>query len=111
MELPAISLREQQVIGYPQPSPGGRGENRYPSTTFECIPDYIHWNPVRHGLVKCAADWPYSTFLRFVAAGMYPENWGIAEGASGDEKLGEQGGFCPPFFKKHVGQGSNTNKI
>lgn len=51
--------------------------------------DYIHWNPVKHGLVRCTADWPYSTFHRFVAAGMYPGNWGIAEDESGDNKFGE----------------------
>lgn len=51
--------------------------------------DYIHWNPVKHGLVRCAADWPYSTFHRFVAAGMYAENWGIAEDWSGEGKFGE----------------------
>ncbi|QWF72253.1 transposase [Methylomonas paludis] len=37
--------------------------------------DYIHWNPVKHGLTKNAADWPYSSFQRFVNAGFYPENW------------------------------------
>jgi len=41
--------------------------------------DYIHWNPVKHGLVRCAADWPYSTFHRFVAAGAYPQDWGVAD--------------------------------
>ncbi len=24
--------------------------------------DYIHWNPVKHGLVNDPADWPYSTY-------------------------------------------------
>ena len=38
--------------------------------------DYIHWNPVKHGLTKNAADWKYSSFHRFVKAGIYPENWG-----------------------------------
>lgn len=51
--------------------------------------DYIHWNPVKHGLVRCAADWPYSTFHRFVADGLYPENWGIADDGAGDGKFGE----------------------
>lgn len=51
--------------------------------------DYIHWNPVKHGLVRCAADWPYSTSHRFVTAGIYPENWGIAEGEESDGKFGE----------------------
>jgi putative transposase len=51
--------------------------------------DYIHWNPVKHGLVKCAADWPHSTFQRFVAAGMYPENWGVTDGEFAGGKFGE----------------------
>lgn len=51
--------------------------------------DYIHWNPVKHGLVRCAADWHYSTFQRFVAAGVYPENWGVADDKFGDRKFGE----------------------
>jgi putative transposase len=38
--------------------------------------DYIHWNPVKHGYVKRAADWPFSTFHRFVRAKAYPEDWG-----------------------------------
>lgn len=31
--------------------------------------DYIHHNPVRHGHVKIVADWPYSTFHRYVREG------------------------------------------
>jgi putative transposase len=38
--------------------------------------DYIHWNPVKHGYVTNPTDWPYSTFHRFVAQGLYPSNWG-----------------------------------
>ncbi|MDP3230981.1 MAG: transposase [Acidovorax sp.] len=38
--------------------------------------DYIHYNPVKHGLAASAADWPYSSFHRYVAAGIYPANWG-----------------------------------
>ena len=34
--------------------------------------DYIHFNPVKHGWVKAAKDWPYSSFHRFVAHGLYP---------------------------------------
>jgi len=37
--------------------------------------DYIHWNPVKHGWVEQAADWPHSSFHKFVALGIYPENW------------------------------------
>jgi putative transposase len=38
--------------------------------------DYIHYNPVKHGLARCPRDWPYSTFSRFVDAGDYPPDWG-----------------------------------
>jgi len=37
--------------------------------------DYIHFNPVKHGLVKCAADWPHSSFHRFVARGWLSADW------------------------------------
>ncbi len=37
--------------------------------------DYVHFNPVKHGYVTHAADWPHSTFRRAVAAGMYPADW------------------------------------
>ncbi|MBI3230159.1 MAG: transposase [Burkholderiales bacterium] len=38
--------------------------------------DYLHYNPVKHGLVTRVQDWPYSTFHRHVKAGRYPLNWG-----------------------------------
>jgi putative transposase len=38
--------------------------------------DYIHWNPVKHGLVSKVNDWPYSSFHRLVRNGWYSENWG-----------------------------------
>ncbi|MDG4551305.1 MAG: transposase [Candidatus Contendobacter sp.] len=41
--------------------------------------DYIHWNPVKHGWVKKIADWPHSSFHRFVAQGVYPTDWGGVE--------------------------------
>jgi putative transposase len=37
--------------------------------------DYCHFNPVKHGVVARVADWPYSTFHRYVRAGMYPPEW------------------------------------
>ncbi|WP_305908080.1 transposase [Methylomarinum sp. Ch1-1] len=40
--------------------------------------DYIHWNPVKHGYVAKVSDWPYSSFHRYVKAGIYSENWGHA---------------------------------
>jgi REP-associated tyrosine transposase len=46
--------------------------------------DYIHWNPVKHGLVQRAAQWPYSTFHRFVSDGVYAADWGIADSDHGN---------------------------
>ncbi len=37
--------------------------------------DYVHINPVKHGLVERVRDWPYSTFHRYVEIGMYSEDW------------------------------------
>lgn len=38
--------------------------------------DYIHFNPAKHGHVRRAADWPYSSFHRYVKLGAYPREWG-----------------------------------
>jgi putative transposase len=38
--------------------------------------DYVHYNPVKHGLVKSPLDWPHSTFHRYVQEGIYPDSWG-----------------------------------
>lgn len=38
--------------------------------------DYVHYNPVKHGLVSRVGDWPYSSFHRLVKLGVYPANWG-----------------------------------
>ena len=43
---------------------------------YERHVDYIHYNPVRHGLVARAAQWPYSTFHRYTGNGVYPQDWG-----------------------------------
>ena len=37
--------------------------------------NYIHVNPLKHGLVSSVKDWPYSSFHRYVADGIYPVNW------------------------------------
>jgi putative transposase len=42
--------------------------------------DYIHYNPVKHGLVKIVAEWPWSSFHRYVGLGYYEAGWGEAVG-------------------------------
>jgi REP-associated tyrosine transposase len=40
--------------------------------------DTIHYNPVKHGLVRSPRDWPWSTFHRWVRAGHYKLTWAAA---------------------------------
>jgi putative transposase len=42
---------------------------------FERHFDYIHYNPVKHGLVRCPHEWPWSSFFRWVERGVYPRDW------------------------------------
>jgi len=44
--------------------------------------DYIHFNPVKHGLARSAAEWRYSTFRQHAARGSYPLDWGVAPGSA-----------------------------
>lgn len=42
---------------------------------FRAHMDYVHINPLKHGLVDAVKDWPYSTFHRLVERGIYPADW------------------------------------
>jgi len=42
---------------------------------FQAHMDYVHINPVKHGLVASVKDWPYSTFHKLVEQGIYPQDW------------------------------------
>ncbi|HSG68770.1 MAG TPA: transposase [Planctomycetaceae bacterium] len=46
---------------------------------FERHFNYIHYNPVKHGLVKCPREWRWSSFHRWVREGVYPFNWACDE--------------------------------
>ena len=37
---------------------------------------YIHFNPVKHGYVTQAVDWPYSSIHREIAKGNIAGSWG-----------------------------------
>lgn len=39
--------------------------------------DYIHYNPVKHGLAAAPRDWPNSTFRNWVNRGAYDAEWGM----------------------------------
>jgi putative transposase len=42
---------------------------------YENHMDYLHYNPVKHGLVAKVANWQYSTFHRYVRQGVYGMDW------------------------------------
>ena len=42
---------------------------------FAAYCDYIHINPVKHGLCKSPTDWQWSTVHKFIEKGSYPPNW------------------------------------
>jgi putative transposase len=51
---------------------------------FERHFDYIHFNPVCHGLVRCPRDWPFSSFHRWVRWGVYPVDWACSGSGAED---------------------------
>ena len=57
-------------------------------TDFERHVNYIHYNPVKHGLVTRVADWPYSSFHRYVAQGILPGDW-AGDAAESSGRFGE----------------------
>src|SRR5581483_439824 len=41
--------------------------------------DYVHYNPIKHGYVTRPADYPWSTFHRYVRLGEYDPEWGTGD--------------------------------
>jgi putative transposase len=58
---------------------------------FERHADYIHYNPVKHGLVSRVTDWPYSSFHRYVRLGILPDDW-AGDARETDHGFGERVG-------------------
>jgi putative transposase len=52
--------------------------------------EYIHYNPVKHGLVKSPQLWPHSTFHRFVKEGSYHADWGSDKELVFDDRVGNE---------------------
>ena len=59
-------------------------------TDFKRHVDYIHHNPCKHGHVPRVADWPWSSFHRYVQAGLLPADW--AGAVEMHSEAGERGG-------------------
>ena len=46
-------------------------------TDFTQHMNYVHFNPLKHGLVQRVRDWPHSTFHRSVKQEVYAQDWGL----------------------------------
>ncbi len=51
---------------------------------YERHVDYIHYNPVKHGYVDRATEWPYSSIRRYIKTGILPAAWGVGGGDEGE---------------------------
>ncbi|SIR12630.1 MULTISPECIES: REP-associated tyrosine transposase [Acidiphilium] len=51
--------------------------------------DYIHFNPVKHGLAPHPAAWPFSTFQKCVAQGLYDPTWSSPDTPDPHPEMGE----------------------
>lgn len=51
--------------------------------------DYIHFNPVKHGLVTRVADWSYSSLHRYVRRNWLSADWGLAPIVNANARFGE----------------------
>ncbi len=56
---------------------------------LEAHVDYVHYNPVKHGWVTRAVDWPFSSFHRYVRLGWLNVDWGAEPLEFGDGEFGE----------------------
>ena len=51
--------------------------------------DYIHYNPVKHRLIKSPFDWPYSSIHEYRQNGIYQPDWGSVGSIEIDDGYGE----------------------
>ena len=51
--------------------------------------DYIHYNPVGHGLVLIAQEWKLSSLQHYVNNGFYTEDWGATDSLTFEGDFGE----------------------
>ena len=56
---------------------------------YERHVDYIHFNPVKHGLVNRVSEWEHSTFHQYVKRELYPHTWSVDPGRIGSDVMDE----------------------
>ncbi len=52
--------------------------------------EYIHYNPVKHGLVASPIEWTLSSIHRYVNNGSYPMDWGTSKPLTWDDGVGRE---------------------
>ncbi len=52
--------------------------------------EYIHYNPVKHGMVNAPRDWRYSSFHDYVHKGTYNADWGAGQKIDYAEAIGRE---------------------
>ncbi len=83
VETPTYSAKP--TYGYKNKGEKGIWQRRYFEHTIKDENDlyrqldYIHYNPVKHSLVKAVKAWEYSSFHKFIETKNYDENWGNFE--------------------------------
>ena len=91
-------IPKQERISKSRKSKGERGiwQRRYwehlidNEQDYEKHVDYIHYNPVKHGYVTRAVDWPYTSIHEYIAKGILKPEWGCSEYNMDDVAFGER---------------------
>jgi putative transposase len=52
--------------------------------------EYIHFNPVKHGLIQRPRDWQLSSFHKYVRSGLYETDWGAMKEMKFADNVGRE---------------------
>lgn len=80
-----LQTKQNPTYGYKNKFEKGIWQRRYWEHTIKSDEDlykhldYIHYNPVKHGLTKNVKDWEYSSFFKFVEMKNYDLDWGSTD--------------------------------
>ena len=91
-------IPKQEWISSSRQSKGERGiwQRRYwehlirDEQDYENHVNYLHFNPVKHGYVERAVDWPYSSIHKHLSKGILRRDWGYIDDGSDEVKFGER---------------------
>ncbi len=91
-----IEFKSDQTIGHKNSGEQAVWQHRYwehqirDDLDFIRHVEYIHYNPVKHGLVKSPIAWQHTTFHRYVKQGIYHNDWGADRDIVFDHQIGNE---------------------